>query len=194
MTAQPKHQWTEEEYLAFERVSETRHEYLNGEIFEMVGGSEAHNLIVTNIVAAVRPQLRGKDCRIYSNDLRVKVSLSGLYTYPDIVLVCGEREFQDSGIDTLLNPAAIVEVLSRSTERYDRGDKFDYYSSLVSLRDYILVTQTRARIEHYLRQDDGNWLYTDYKLLNEVVNLSIGCSISLEAAYEDVLNSNSPEK
>src|SRR5947208_218210 len=113
-----------EEYLEFERAAELRHEYLAGEVFAMVGASEPHNLIVTNVVGELRQQLKSRPCKVYPTDMRVKVAPSGLYTYPDVVVVCGPAQFDDAQRDTLLNPTLLVEVLSASTEAYDRGDKF----------------------------------------------------------------------
>ncbi len=131
--------WTPAEYLAWERAAPDKHEFLGGEIFAMAGASFAHNKIVGNIVGELRDALRDRPCDVTPSDLRVKIPAVGLYTYPDAVVVCGEPQFEDDKLDTLLNPTVIVEVLSDSTEAYDRGKKFRYYRTIPSLRDYVLV-------------------------------------------------------
>jgi Uma2 family endonuclease len=144
MTAQPVHALTEEEYLAFERASEIKHEYYNGRMYAMMGAKEPHNLITGNLLAALHPQLRQKPCCIYPNDMRVKIRKTGLHTYPDIVIVCGQPQFTDGTRDALVNPIVLIEVLSASTERYDRGMKFQHYRTVETLQDYLLVAQ-----DHY---------------------------------------------
>ena len=124
---------SEAEYLEFERASEIKHEFLDGDVFDMTGASEAHNLITVNVITALKNQLRGRPCKLYASDMRVKVSTTGLYTYPDISVVCGEAQFGDEQLDTLLNPNLIIEVLSPSTESYDRGKSF---SIIVNCRLY----------------------------------------------------------
>lgn len=150
---------TEEEYLAFERQSDIKHEYLNGEIFAMSDASRKHNLICVSTSNALFDLLINAPCEIYQSDMRVKVRTGRLYTYPDMVVACGEPEFTKEG--TLLNPVVITEVLSPSTEIYDRGKKFQYYQEIESLREYILVSQDEPHIEHFHRQDNNAWLYTD---------------------------------
>lgn len=142
MSAQSQSFLTPQDYLCWERQQETRHEFLDGHVFAMTGVSRAHNVLCLNIASSLHQQLRGKPCEIYANDMRVKVSETGMYTYPDIVAVCGEPRFEDAAVDTLLNPVLIVEVLSESTERHDRGAKFTHYRSLASLREYWLISQT----------------------------------------------------
>lgn len=147
MTAQPKPYLTPEEYLAMERVSEAKHEYLAGSIYAMAGGSKRHNRIAGSAYATLYAQLRRRNCVVYPSDMRVKSVQTGLYTYPDITIVCGNEQFEDDIEDTLLNPTVIVEVLSPSTEKYDRGKKFQHYRTILSLREYILIAQrvgTRA--------------------------------------------------
>jgi Uma2 family endonuclease len=146
---------TEAEYLEIERTAEWKSEFFNGEMFAMAGATPEHVLIAGNVAAELRLQLRGRPCRVYPVDLRVKVSDTGLYTYPDVVVVCGEPRFDELRGDTLLNPTLIVEVLSSSTEAYDRGDKFAHYRRLDSLQEYVLVAQDRCRIERFLRQKEG---------------------------------------
>ena len=150
--------YTVEEYLALELASPTKHEFYDGEIFAMAGASEAHNLIVANVSAALVSTLRDRDCRAYASDLGVLLP-TGLYTYPDASAVCGPREIENiGGLDTLKNPTLIVEVLSKSTEAYDLGRKFDHYRTIESLRGYLLLRQDRPRGYHYSRQEDGRWL------------------------------------
>src|SRR5574341_1227638 len=187
MTALPKHKWTPESYLEFERASETKHEYLDGEVYEMVGGTENHNLITANTLATLHAQLRNRPCRIYPSDMRIKVSPTGLYTYPDLSVVCGEARFEDETRDTLLNPTIVVEVLSPSTERYDRGKKFLHYRTLESLQSYVLVAQDSYHVEHYARQPDNTWLLRDVTGLDSVLELPvIGCTLALADVYEKV--------
>ena len=157
---QPRHA-TPEEYLAVERASETRSEYFAGDIVAMTGASRAHNLIVLNVGAELRAQLRGRACESYVEGMRVKVVAAGVYTYPDVVVVCGEPVFEDEQVDTVLNPTLIVEVLSPSTERYDRGRKLEHYRKIPSLSEYILIAQDARRIEWYTRQEGGLWSYRD---------------------------------
>jgi Uma2 family endonuclease len=145
MSAIPKTKLTAKDYLEFERNSDIKHEYFDGEIFEMSGAKRNHNKITTNLSGLVWQHLKGKNCENYSNDMRVFVPETGLYTYPDLVVVCGEPQFQDDVFDTLLNPVLLVEVLSDSTESYDRGKKFQHYRSIESLQEYILVSQNEAR-------------------------------------------------
>src|SRR5262245_46847116 len=128
---------TPEQYLVLERKADFKSEYLNGYIIAMAGASREHNLIAGNLHGELRSQLKGRPCETYVSDMRVFIDRTGLYTYPDIVAVCGEARFQDDGVDTLLNPTVIVEVLSDSTERYDRGRKFGHYRQLPSLREYV---------------------------------------------------------
>jgi Uma2 family endonuclease len=145
-----------------------------------------HNLIVANLTGELQAQLRGRPCEVYPADMRVKVSETGLYTYPDVV-VCGEPRFEDEHVDTLLNPTLIVEVLSPSTETYDRGEKFAQYRKLASLREYVMIAQDRFRIEHYVRQGKEQWLLTEASDLGDTVHLpSIGCDLQLSEAYDRV--------
>jgi Uma2 family endonuclease len=179
---------TEAQYLAMERAAETKNEFLDGEIYAMAGASERHNLVATSTLASLYSQLRGRPCRVYPSDMRVKVAATGLYTYPDISVVCGRAELADENRDTLLNPVLIIEVLSKSTAGYDRREKFSQYRRIPTLTDYLLISQTRCLVEHYLRQPDGKWLLTEYNDLNDVVELpSIGCRLALSEVYEQVM-------
>jgi len=169
-----------------ERRSETRSEYLDGEIFAMTGASERHNLLAGNLYTAFRAQLRPRGCRVYVSDMRVKVSATGLYTYPDVTVVCGQPRFEDAEVDTLVNPQVIVEVLSKSTEDYDRGTKFVHYRSLPSLTEYLLVAQDRVHVEHHLRQSEG-WLLTETDRLEDVLELpSVGARLEIAEVYDGV--------
>ena len=187
MSWQAQHHYTPEEYLALERQAETKSEYFAGEIYAMVGASPAHNLIVTNTVRELSAHLKGRPCRVYANDQRVKVSPTGLYTYPDIVVTYGAERFDESDRDTLLNPRVIIEVLSRTTESYDRGAKFEHYRSLDTLAEYLLIAQDRPHLEHYRRQPDGPWLFSDASGLEAVIELvAIDCRLALAEVYDKV--------
>jgi len=187
MSLQPKTYLTPEEYLALERKAEYKSEYLAGEMFAMSGASPRHVLIVTNVVAELRGQLKQRPCTVYSSDLRVKVSPTGLYTYPDVVVVCDQPQFADEQRDTLLNPTLIVEVLSESTKDYDRGEKFEHYRTLPSLREYILIAQDKYHVEHFVRQPDNRWLLSETNLLEDTIHLSsIACDLALAEVYDKV--------
>ena len=177
---------TPEEYLALERKATTKSEYLDGRMYAMSGASRAHNLILGNIFGGFHAQLRERACEVYANDMRVKVSPTGAYTYPDVVAVCDEPLFEDTSFDSLLNPTVLVEVLSPSTEAYDRGEKFAHYRQIDSLREYVLVSQDCVRVEHYLRQGE-QWLLTEFSALDELLYLaSIACELSLGEIYAKV--------
>jgi len=179
---------TEAQYLKMERAAETRSEYFDGEVFAMAGTSRRHGILAGNAFAALHPQVRQQRCDIFQNDMRVKVAVTGLYTYPDIVVACGGGQYEDSEVDTLLNPTMIIEVLSKSTAAYDRGEKFQQYRKLPSLEDYILVSQDRRLIELYSRQPDGRWLLSEYSELNDMIELpSIGCHLALRDVYNQVI-------
>ena len=177
---------TPEEYLAFERKATTKHEYLNGQIVAMSGASFAHNFITVNIATHLNIQLMDGECRVATSDMRVKVTEIDSYFYPDVVVVCGEPVPEDNVFDTLLNPTVIVEVLSPSTETYDRGEKFEHYQQIASLKDYILISQDKVHIEHYCRQETG-WLQTEFAELEDVLSLrSIDCELRLQDVYRRV--------
>jgi Uma2 family endonuclease len=174
---------TPEEYLAFERASETKHEYADGEIFAMSGGTRAHSLIGSNIVGEVRALLSDRDCEVHGSDMRAKIPATGRYVYADASVVCGEARFEDEEEDTVLNPIVIFEVLSKSTERYDRGDKFESYQSLESLRDYVLVAQKKVRVEHFTRKADGTWVLRVLGAGDRLSIASIECEIEVDRIY-----------
>ncbi len=179
---------TPEEYLAFERASLERHEYRLGEIVAMSGATEAHNTINMNLSGLVWSGLRGGSCRAYANDMKVRITGSRQYCYPDLVAVCGEREFEDERQDILRNPTLIVEVLSESTEAYDRGEKFLLYQRIPSLREYVLVSQARHAVERFVRDDgEETWRYAAAVGEEESVTLeSVGVTLRLADLYEGV--------
>src|SRR3989440_1590731 len=148
---------SEAEYLRLEREAQIRSEYFDGEMFAMAGGTRAHSLIATNLLRELSSGLKASDCVAYNTDLRVKVEATGLLTYPDVSVVCGEQRFLDEQEDTLLNPTLIIEVLSDSTEAYDRGKKFENYRQIPTCREYLLVSQKEPRIEQFIRQSTGEW-------------------------------------
>jgi Uma2 family endonuclease len=187
MSTQPKTFLTPEQYLEIERKAEFKSEYYNGEMFAMAGGSPTHGMIAINVGGELRDQLRLKPCRVYSSDVRLRVLPSGLYTYPDLTVVCGEPLYADDQNDTLLNPIVIVEVLSPSTRNYDRGEKFEFYRGMQSLREYITVTQNKPHVELWTRQAENSWLLKEFTDLNQSVELaSIGCVPKLSEVYSKV--------
>ncbi len=161
MSAAPQPRLTAQQYLALERQAETKSEYSRGEMFAMAGASREHNLIAGNVNRELGEQLRERECEVYQADMRVKIGPTGLYTYPDVTVVCGEPEFEDAEVDTLLNPKVLVKVLPPSTADYDCGGKFTHYRRLPSLQQYVLISQDRPLVEHYVRQGKDEWLLTD---------------------------------
>jgi Uma2 family endonuclease len=184
------------EYLALERAAEERHEYLDGEIYAMAGESPEHGAICTNISGQLYNQLRGHDCQVFAKDMKVrsgpdpqiKRTTKGLYSYPDIIVVCGELKFHDEHRDVLLNPVVIIEVLSPTTEAFDRGEKWVRYQTwLPALTDYLLISQTSAHIDHYHRREGGGWIYQLVQTLDAQLQLdSIGCDLRLADVYDRV--------
>jgi Uma2 family endonuclease len=188
MSARLKPYISPQAYLAAERAGEIKHEYHDGQVYAMAGASERHNLIAMNIGASLHSQLRRRACTVYPSDLRVKVSPLGFYTYPDISVVCGAPQFEEARRDTLLNPAVIVEVLSPSTEGYDRGRKFQFYRALPSLHEYMLVAQESLHIEHYTRQPDGRWVLVESDQPDARFQLAtIDCTLTAADVYEKVI-------
>lgn len=184
MASQPKTFYTPEEYLTLERSCETKHEYYNGEIFAMGGASKQHVLIVTNLIGELHSELKEGPCTVYSTDLRVQVAPSGLYTYPDVIVLCDEPRFSDEQEDTLLNPALIIEVLSESTKDYDRGGKFEQYRTIESFVEYLLIAQDRPHVEHHTRQPDGTWILHETNSLEDTLQLkSVPCSLRIADIY-----------
>lgn len=187
MSTQPKTSITPGQYLEIERKAEYKSEYYGGEMFAMAGAKEAHNLLVANSIRDLGQQLRSGPCRVYPSDMRVQVRATGLYTYPDVVVVCSEPKFLDEQHDTLLNPVLLVEVLSPSTEAYDRGRKFEHYQSIESFKEYLLIASDRMHIDLYTRQADGRWLRASASRPDDSLELpSIGCRITVQDLYEKV--------
>ncbi|HZW35127.1 MAG TPA: Uma2 family endonuclease [Isosphaeraceae bacterium] len=178
--------YTPAEYLALERKAKFKSEYHKGYITAMAGASREHNLIGLNLASEIRSELKGRPCEVYAGDMRVFIDRTGLYTYPDVVAVCGQRQFQDDVVDTLLNPTMIAEVLSPTTETYDRGKKFAHYRQLPSLREYVLISQDQVLVERYIRQGD-DWVLTEFRNLDDRLRLtSIDCEIPLREIYARV--------
>jgi Uma2 family endonuclease len=185
MSVQIKRKLTPQEYLDLEEQAEYKSEYYQGEIFAMSGGSPNHALIAANLIATLRSQLKGTGCRVFTGDLRVHIPASGLYTYPDVTVVCGRLELTGDRQDNLANPVILVEVLSPGTESYDRGQKFSLYRSIPSLREYVLVSQDRISVEVFRRNDVGIWelhLPED----GSIALASVGCTVRLDDVYADV--------
>lgn len=186
MSTNPKPYLTPEEYLEFDRASEERYEYFAGEMFLMSGGSARHNSIIFNINLSLGGQIKGGRCRGFANSQRVLVDETGLYTYPDVVIVCGQPVFAHG--DTLTNPTLLVEVLSPSTGNYDKVGKFDHYRKIASLAEYILVAQDKPHVMRYVRQTDAvTWLLSETTDINYVIELpSINCQLALSDVYDNV--------
>jgi len=186
VAAEQQELYTVEEYFELELASEIRYEYYQGYVLAMAGASEAHNMIAVNVSAILHTQFRGRPCRHYQSDMRVAITQANRYTYPDLTIVCGDRRFVEDRPDTLLNPTLIIEILSASTQSYDRGEKFQHYRTLESLQKYVLISQDSAHIETYLRQGE-QWLLTDTIGLDGVAKLkSIDCSLTMSDVYERV--------
>jgi Uma2 family endonuclease len=186
MVAVAHQRLTPQEYLEIERRAETKSEFFNGEMWAMSGARRPHNVIVSNLTSSLVGQLEEAPCEVYAADMRVRVSDTGLYTYPDVVVACDEIEFLDEREDTLLTPTLIIEVLSDSTESYDRGDKFAHYRRLPSLREYVMVAHNRIRVERFERRGD-EWVLTELDRLEDVLELtSIDCRLTLAEVYRKV--------
>jgi Uma2 family endonuclease len=187
MSTVPKRQLSPQEYLAQERRADFKSEYLRGEVFGMAGASYEHTLAKDNLAREAGNQLLKTPCRVLTSDMRVKVEATGLYTYPDIAIVCDEPRFEDAVFDTLLNPRVLVEVLSDSTEKYDRGAKFGHYRQIPSLQEYVLVAQDQPLVERYVRQPDGSWLLTVFQELSQTFAFtSVPARIALADIYRGI--------
>ena len=183
----PQRLLTPDQYLEFDRASEFRNEYYNGQMYAMSGGSHAHAIIIGNLAFELRKALGRGSCLVTTSDLRVRVSPQGLYTYPDVVVVCDSPMYADGRRDTLLNPVVVFEVLSPASEAYDRGFKSAQYRALESLKEYALVSQTEPRVEVLRRQPSGDWLLSESVTLETSCRLdSIGCSFALNAIYDRI--------
>ena len=187
MSTNPKTYLTPEQYLEIDRKAEHKSEYYDGEMLAMSGASLPHNQLVRNLMGQLYQQLRRSQCSVLPSDMRVRVSATGLYTYPDVVAYCGEPQLMDKELDTLLNPSLIVQVLSPSTEAYDRGRKFEHYQSIESLTEYLLVSSDRVHVDLFTRQPDRGWLLTSVDQLEGSLDLqSVGARLSLADLYENV--------
>lgn len=185
MVAVPKERLTIEEYIEFDKNSEERWEYFDGDVVSMSGGTLAHNQISTNLVTGLQKGAVAKGCRVLPADMRIKVPKALPYRYADIVVVCGPPVIEKvQGLDVLVNPSLIIEILSPSTEAYNRGQKFVSYKSIDTFREYLLVAQDRPLITHYVRDENGNWLRTDIEGLdNEIEIVTLSCKMSLREIY-----------
>ena len=185
--------YTPEEYLTFEREAEEKHEFIDGEIVAMAGASREHNLIGVNVSSELRFALKGKSCEVYANDMRVRMR-NRRYGYPDVVVVCGEPQFDNDEFDVLLNPTLVIEVLSKSTRFRDKTEKLIAYQKMESLRECLLVEQIEPRIEHYIKQTSKQWLLKIYEDLTEVVFIeAIECRLPLAEIYAQIEFKNEPE-
>lgn len=174
-------------YLQQEREATEKSEYLNSQVYAMAGASHEHNQLVFNLAGLLHSQLRGSPCSAYINDMRVRSRATEAYFYPDLTVVCNDAEFEDDEMDTLLNPVLIIEVLSPSTEGYDRGAKFAHYRRMESLREYVLIAQDRYSIERYVRSGDGQWTLSEANSPESLVELvTIGCQLRVDEVYEKV--------
>ncbi len=180
--------YTAEEYLDVERAADHRSEFINGRIYAMAGAGRPHGLIIGNLMRHLGNELLERPCEMHTGEMRVKVSETGTYVYPDVVVVCGEPDFEDRHLDALTNPTLVVEVLSPSTEGYDRSAKFAHYRRIASLQQYVLIAQNEPRLECYTRQEDGElWLFSEVTDLSTTVHLaSIGCDLPMAQAYRRV--------
>jgi len=189
MSAAPTRRITPAEYLELDRVASERFQYYQGEMLATAGGTKNHNQIIQNIAFGLRSvfQSLGRSCRTYITDLRVRVDANNFYTYPDVAVVCGKAEFLDKREDTLLNPVVVVEVLSPSTEHFDRGKKFELYRQLASLREYVLVSQHKPLVERFLRENDGSWKLNVAETIGDKLHLlSLHLQLPLSEIYLDV--------
>lgn len=180
--------YSAEEYLELERAAEYRHEFLDGRIFLMAGESISHSRICTNLSGETRAKLKGKPCEALSPNMKVRTSSASLFAYPDLTIMCGEPQFHDVKKDVLTNPQVIFEVLSPSTEAYDRTTKFQRYRmGNETLTDYVLVSQDKAFVEHFTKQPDGNWLYRSFSEMTDVLRIeTVDCELSLQEIYDRV--------
>jgi Uma2 family endonuclease len=178
---------TPQEYLDRERSAEFKSEYCEGVVYAMSGASLAHNIISVNVTGGLWFQFKGRPCQVFTNDMKVRVENRGIYTYPDALALCGEARFDDRHKDVLLNPTLIFEVLSPSTEAYDRGKKFSHYQHIVTLTDYVLIAQDTIRVERYQRQADGSWRYTCHEGSEEILHFAaLESALRLTDIYDKV--------
>ncbi len=194
MAIQPQQHYTLDEYFVLELASEGKYEYWQGEVYAMSGASPAHVQIQINLITLLSLQLRGRPCRVFSSDMRLKVPSFPPYRYPDVSALCGEAIFERiGGLDVLTNPTLIVEILSPSTEAFDRGDKFTHYKSIPSFREYLLIAQHRPHVSHYVRQSEEVWSYRECNALETVLNLpALTCRLALDELYQSVVFTSQP--
>lgn len=179
--------YTPEEYLALEAGSDIRHEFLDGEIRIMAGGTTNHNEIITNLCVALKPKLRKENYRLFTENVRVWIEKYRIYTYPDVMVIADQPIYYGKGTTTVINPCLIIEVASKSTKNYDQGDKFDYYRSLPSLQEYILVEQSRIHVLQHTKTNNNQWLLTEYEEGSQEFSLNIlSLALSLAEIYEEV--------
>jgi len=187
MTTQTITYVTPDEYLAGERLSESRSEYLDGVVCPMTGASFKHIKVVANLTTELVTQLRGRPCDVLPSEMKVRLPDSRKFFYPDVIVLCGEPQFHDERTDIILNPLLVIEVLSESTEAFDRGAKFLAYQTLDSLKEYVLVAQDRPVVEQYVRNEGGTWTYTLASGLESSLTLpSVECTLNLSAVYDKV--------
>ncbi|MDX2040880.1 MAG: Uma2 family endonuclease [Acidobacteriota bacterium] len=192
MSAQPKMQYSLEEYFELDRKSDERLELWNGEIFSMSGVSREHATVEMNVSITLGARLRAKSCQLFPANVRIKVPSLPPYRYSDLSALCGKAQFEKiGGVDTLINPSLIIEILSPSTEAYDRGDKFTYYKSIPSFCEYLLIAQHRPHISQFIKQSDGTWLFHEYNSLADTIRLqSLSCEMTLSEIYQDIFFDN----
>ncbi|MDQ3265771.1 MAG: Uma2 family endonuclease [Myxococcota bacterium] len=182
----PSHRYTWDDYLRVEETSSTRHEFFSGEIYAMAGGTVEHAELCVNLTATLRNGLQGRPCRVFSSDLMVRVRATGLGTYPDASVVCGELELDpDSKRRTLLNPTALFEVLSSSTEDYDRGAKLEHFQQLPSLQEYVLLS-SRERLIEVFRRSEGGWVRTQARTGEALQLESVSCRLAVDDLYANL--------
>lgn len=188
MSAVPKQSYTLEEYLELDRTSDARLEYWQGEVFDMRGVSEEHNEIEVNLLLQLGPQLRKRGCRIFAANIRIKVPTLPPYRYGDLSALCGKAKFEEiGGVDVLINPQLIIEVLSASTSDYDRGDKFSHYKSIPSFCEYLLIAQHRPHVTQFIKEGENRWVQHEFSQLDDVLKLvSLDCALTLRDVYENV--------
>lgn len=187
MSAAPQRRLTPQEYLAIERQAQFKSEYYHGEMYAMAGARYSHNLVLMNLIGNLYDQLKGSPCKVLSNDMRVKEADSDNYFYPDAIIVCGKPEFEDNVFDTLLNPKIIFEVLSKSTEQFDRGKKFDEYCKITTLQEYVLVSQTKMQIQRFVKRSEDHWDLRIFKDEKSDFSLeTVPVTIPLIAIYEGI--------
>ena len=182
------HFYTEDEYLAMEEAAEIKHEYRQGNIIAMTGASINHNRIVINTATTLNIALKGSSCEVFVNDLRLQIKRDKIYTYPDVMVVCSKPSFVKNRTDTINNPKAIIEILSKSTETYDRSDKFHAYWSLDTFEEYVLIDQYRIHVEYFRRINDKEWGLRVFKKMTDILKLeSIEVEIPLNDLYQNVV-------